>query len=442
MKDKAYCDIITFFEDKNDRTIESLAANYKNRDLIRSSIERLLSPHFSKENVKNKRVLLKPNLVWEWQKPVDEICLCTHESVILETLEFFLRLAPKSVIIGDAPIQAAKWDKILTAGFHNELKTIEEKYGIPISLLDFRRVTFDQHTNVVENDRSSLDNYIIFDVGDKSYLEDVTSGKNNIRVTDYDPRRMAQAHQKGMHKYCIRREVIESDIVVTIPKTKTHRMAGITNSLKILVGINGDKDYLPHHRLGPVSCGGDCYKKYSPLRSLSETLMDMANKNRGGVLYRPLYYGAKIVFKLSFPDKATNGHGGWYGNDTVWRMVYDLNLIAKYGCPDGTLSNIPQRTMYTLCDGIIGGQGDGPLNPSPLALGTLTFSNDPYLSDEVAGHLFHLKLDRIPSLREAAELNKEKECSIMINGVESSFKEVDSIGTDVQMSGGWVNYDK
>lgn len=442
MSNKAYCDIVTFFEDKNSRTVEQLAAKYKDRSLIKSSIERLLSPHFNKEIVKGKRVLLKPNLVWEWQKPEDEICLCTHESVILETLSFFLRLSPKSVIIGDAPIQAAKWNEILTNNFHKELKSLEEQYSITISLIDFRRVTFDTRTNVLETERSGLDNYIIFDVGDKSYLEEVTTGKNNIRVTDYDPRRMAQAHQKGMHKYCIRREVIESDIVVTIPKTKTHRMAGITNSLKILVGINGDKDYLPHHRLGPVSCGGDCYKKRSPLRSLSEKLMDIANKNRGGKIYHPLYYASKIIFKLSFPDKATNGHGGWYGNDTVWRMVYDLNLIAKYGRPDGTLSDVPQRIMYTLCDAIIGGQGDGPLNPSPLPLGTLTFSNDPYLSDEVAGHLFNLNLERIPSLREAVELNKEKECEFKINEKTASIKDVDALGIDVIMSAGWVNYDK
>ena len=75
-------------------------------------------------------------------------------------------------------------------------------------------------------------------------------------------------------------------------------------------------------------------------------------------------------------------------------------------------------------------------------MGTLTFSNDPYLSDEVAGHLFRLNLDRIPTLREAAQLNKKKNCEITINGVASTMKGVDEISTDVILSGGWANYNK
>jgi len=31
---------------------------------------------------------------------------------------------------------------------------------------------------------------------------------------------------------------------------KLHRKAGITCALKNLIGINGNKEYLPHHRLG------------------------------------------------------------------------------------------------------------------------------------------------------------------------------------------------
>ena len=442
MENKSYCDILTFFESNEQRTIDQLATKYKDRKLMKESIEKLLTPHFKDEDIKGKKVLLKPNLVWEWHKPEDEICLCTHESIILEVLEFFLRRSPKSVVVGDAPIQACKWDEVLTENFHKEFKALQDKYNIPLKLVDFRRVTFDIRTNKLTEERSSMNDYLIFDLGKKSYLEEVTSDKNEMRVTDYDPDRMGVAHRKGVHKYCIRKDVLDSEIVVTIPKTKTHRMAGITNSLKILVGINGDKDYLPHHRLGPVSVGGDCYKDNSILRRTSEWVIDMANRKRGSFLYHPLYYTARILWELSRPNKETNMMGGWWGNDTVWRMIMDLNLIALYGRPDGTLADEPQRVMYTLCDSIIGGQGEGPLLPTPLALGTLTFSNDPYLSDEVAGHLFRLNLDRIPTLREAAQLNKKKNCEITINGVASTMKGVDEISTDVILSGGWANYNK
>lgn len=442
MENKSYCDILTFFKDEGQRTVEHLAAKYKDRELIAESIEKLLGAHFSKDAVAGKKVLLKPNLVLEWQKPDDEICLCTNERIILATMEFFLRLSPKSLIVGDAPIQGCVWDKVLTDNFHKEFEALKEQYGIPIKLVDFRRVTFDKINNVLEVDRSTLDDYLIFDLGEKSYLEEITTEENTMRVTDYNPDRMKLAHSKGVHKYCIRKDVIDSDIVVTIPKTKTHRMAGMTNSLKILVGINGDKDFLPHHRLGPVSGGGDCYKDKSVLRSIAEKIFDFANRNRGKFLYRPTYVFGKVLWKLSRPNKETSMNAGWYGNDTVWRMVMDLNMIATYGKTDGTLSDQPQRTMYTLCDGIIAGQCEGPLCPSPLALGTLTFSNDPYLSDEVAGHLYRLNLSKIPTLRESEELNKQKVCEITIDGKKATLKDVDNISTNVIMSAGWINYNK
>lgn len=64
--------------------------------------------------------------------------------------------------------------------------------------------------------------------------------------------------------------------------------------MKILVGVNGDKDYLPHHRLGAKGYGGDCYPGYNILRSCSEYLLDMSNRHIGEkradglVVYQPL----------------------------------------------------------------------------------------------------------------------------------------------------------
>ena len=229
--------------------------------------------------------------------------------------------------------------------------------------------------------------------------------------------------------------------VITMPKTKTHRMACMTNSLKILVGINGDKDFLPHHRIGSAECGGDCYKEHSVLRSFSEKIWDFANRHQGTWLYKPSVYSAIIAWKLSRPDKKTLVNAGWFGNDTVWRMVMDLNLIALYGKPDGTLSDKPQRTLYTLCDAIIGGEGEGPLYP-PLPLGMLTFSNDAYLSDEIMGHVWKLNIDKIPLLKEAKRLNSEKDIKLFIEGKAVNVNELNKLSIDVKLSPGWEDYNK
>lgn len=360
--------------------------------------------------------------------------------MILETLHVLLECQPKSIIVGDAPIQDCHWEKMLHQDFYNDVEKLSQKYNTPISIRDFRKVIFDSSTNTFGKSSRTDDDYLIFDVADKSWLEPITDEKMKFRVTNYDPDRMKLSHAKGMHRYCVAKEIFESDIVITMPKTKTHRMACLTNSLKILVGMNGDKDYLPHHRIGAKDEGGDCYKDHSILRRLAETLMDFANRHRGAFYFLPVRYMVGALWRISRPNKGESMAATWYGNDTVWRMVLDLNLIATYGKKDGTMSDTPQRTMYTLCDAIVGGQNEGPLYPEPLPAGVLFFSNDPYLSDEVAGNLFKLNLDRIPLLAQAKRINSEKKYQIILDGKDVSMEDVREIGIEAVVPAGWLNY--
>ena len=83
---------------------------------------------------------------------------------------------------------------------------------------------------------------------------------------EYDPDKFRYTHTKGMHKYCITKHLFDSDLVISLPKAKTHQKAGITAALKNIVGLNGDKDYLPHHRIGGTEVGGDAYPGKSYFR--------------------------------------------------------------------------------------------------------------------------------------------------------------------------------
>lgn len=439
---KSFVDIIPFWEKEEDRTIEKLSLVYDNHDLLYKSIKSLIIKHIDISSIENKNVLLKPNLVLHNTQTFDKICLCTHENFILTTLEVILELNPKSVLIGDAPVQGCNWDLLLSDAFYNQVELLSNKFNIKVSIKDFRRVAFNTKTNVLETEKNSLDNYIIFDVGKKSYLEDITSDKKSFRVTCYNPDRLAESHNFGTHKYCIRKDVLEYDTIITLPKIKTHQKSGLTNSLKILVGINGDKDYLPHHRIGALGHGGDCYKGYNPLRKLSELILDEANRNRGKRKYKFYSYFSAALWRLSLPKPEQNLAAGWYGNDTVWRMVMDLNLVAIFGKKDGTIADKPQRTLYTLCDGIIGGEGNGPLSPDPLPLGIISFSNDSYLMDEIIGYLFRMNIEKIPLLKEAKDKNKKKEIELYINGEITNLERILKYSTDVIMPPGWVNYNK
>lgn len=438
----SYVNIITIFSDSSEKTVENLQGIYRDTDKLSSYFKRLLPSHFFEKDIVGKVVLLKPNWVKHNSKPQDEICLCTHPIFILSFIEILLEWKPKSILIADAPIQGCDWTRLLTEDFLERIGQLSESSGVSITIKDFRRVAFSPETNQLETDKKPLDDYIVFDVAERSYLEDITTDKNLFRVTCYNPDRLAESHHKGMHKYCIAKEVFDCDTIITMPKIKTHQKAGLTNSMKILVGINGDKDYLPHHRIGAVESGGDCYKGKHPFRRMSELVLDAANRRRGKCLYQPLSYLSAALWRLSRPTKEQNLAAGWYGNDTVWRMVMDLNMIALYGKADGSLSDTPQRTLYTLCDGIIGGQGNGPLSPDPLPLGIIAFSNDAFAMDEVAGRLFKLDLDKVPLLKEAKRLNKNKSIDYYINGNKVELSAVDEYAVDVVMPPGWINYNK
>lgn len=441
MDQVSYVNIRTFFDRTlKNKDVSSLSAVYSDKDRLNNAIKDIVLSSIDDNDITDKKVLLKPNLVLHNSNPNDEICLRTNWSVILGLLRVILEKKPKAVVIGDAPIQRCKWNLMMNPNFVKEVEDLSRDYNVPILIEDFRAVKFDRERNVLEYSKNG--EYIIFDVAKKSWLEDITTDKPLFRVTCYNPDELAKTHKKGVHKYCVTSQIFKCDTIITIPKVKTHQKSGITNSLKILVGINGNKDYLPHHRIGALGYGGDCYKGWHILRRLSELLLDSANRRIGRYSYKIIQKLSSLLWKLSFPNKAQNLAAGWYGNDTVWRMVLDLNLIAIYGKSDGTLADVPQRTLYTLCDGIIGGQGNGPLSPEPVASGFIAFSNNSYAMDVVAGKLFKLNIDRIPLLKVANKLIQDIDLKLVIDGKESTIRDLEDISTSVLMPPGWVDYDK
>ncbi|MBU1469609.1 MAG: DUF362 domain-containing protein, partial [candidate division Zixibacteria bacterium] len=84
--------------------------------------------------------------------------------------------------------------------------------------------------------------------------------------------------------------------------------------------------------------------------------------------------------------------GNWYGNDTAWRMCLDLNRILIYGNPDGTLrrSDTERRRYISIIDGIVAGEGDGPIDVDPVSAGVLAFGTDPVCVDAVAAAIMGL----------------------------------------------------
>ncbi len=411
-----FVDIQTLYSNESERTVEKLASLYDNSEYLKMKIAEVLKKHLNSEMICNKKILLKPNWVKHSTKDTDGICLRTNDNFILATLEIVLIYKPLSVTIGDAPIQGCNWDKILNPLFLYKIEMLRQKYNADIKIQDFRRVTFDPSKNNPEKNRNLLSEYKIFDLGNDSYLEPISQNDKNIfRVTNYNPDRLAESHTKGMHKYCITKVLFDSDLIISLPKVKTHQKAGLTAALKNLVGLNGDKDYLPHHRIGGTGFGGDCYPGKSRIRLWSELALDFSNRRQGKLIYWLGSCLSGLLWKLSFPKPVHQLSAGWFGNDTTWRMVLDLNKIAMFGKADGTISNTPQRLIYSLCDGVIGGQGDGPLKPDPLPLGIISFTNHSGMNDVIMGQLMGFDVTKIPLLNYFFKNYRYKEIILYLN---------------------------
>lgn len=439
---KNFVEIETLYSSLEERTIENLSQFYRKKRRLYEVVQRLMNKYFTEADIRNKSVLLKPNWVRHELKENDYICLRTNDNILIYIIEILLSLSPSKILIADAPVQGCNWDKMISLDFLTEIDNLSKKYHIPIYIKDFRRTVEDIKTKNVDINIQPPSDYIIFDLGNNSYLEPITTKDNRFRVTCYNPESMAKVHHKGMHKYCIANEIFDYDVIILIPKLKTHRMAGMTNALKLLIGINGDKGCLPHHRIGSLSQGGDNYPKKNVLRTLSAFLTDHANKRKDKWIRKPLIHMATMLWRMSNPDKTTLENAGWYGNDTIWRTVLDVNKIALYGDKNGIIHDNQQRTLFSIMDGVIGGQGDGPLNPVPSPLGIIAISDNSYLMDVVAAKLYHLNDSRIPLIREARKIIDNIDYSIIVNSKKLKLNEVSAYGIDINMSPGWEDYNK
>lgn len=315
----------------------------------------------------------------------------------------------------------------------------QKESNVAVSLIDFRRRKYSVEGNSPLTEIRPLSEYVIIDLGKRSILEPVTSaGKTRFRVTNYDPDRMQEAHAPGVHKYCIAKEFFDADIVISLPKIKTHQKTGVTGALKNLVGINGDKDFLPHHRIGGTKRGGDCYPGGSNLRYWSELTLDEANRRQGKKSFWYWQKLASALWRLSLPGPEHQIAAGWHGNDTAWRMVLDLNMIAEFGRADGSLAPERQRQIYSMCDGIIAGQGEGPLKPNPLPLGLISFSNDSALNDQAMALMMGFDPQELSLLKNSNPLGDSS--PIDFNGKQINLVDLKAHALKAIPPKGWMKY--
>lgn len=287
--------IVPSFQRPPSRVAIRRAANYS-ADLASLIQETVTSLGFE---VRDKMVLLKPNFV----EPDPRGIVNTHPAVVGAAREAFLRLGASRVVVGEGPGHERDTESILeTIRLRNYIGTLAGNF------VDLN-------------------------------LDDVT----------LTPLRTRASRLKEIH---FPRTVLAADIVVSMPKLKTHHWVGATLSLKNMFGI------VP----------GSCY--------------------------------------------------GWPKNVLHWagisQSVLDINSTVR---PD-----------FAIVDGIVGMEGNGPIQGTAKFCGVLVMGSDPVAVDATCARIMGLAPERIDYLAKAATVlghigeNKVIQVGERIVGVRTPFQ--------------------
>lgn len=230
------------------------------------------------------------------------------------------------------------------------------------------------------------------------------SGCGKLYGASYDMAETNDHHQGERHDYLLCRTPMDADVLINLPKLKTHKKVGLTCALKNLVGINANKNWLPHHTEGTPSQGGDQFPADTAKARLEHSWMGTAKRVlKDSPLLSRFFVPLKKLGRLAFGDtQKVVRSGNWHGNDTCWRMVLDLNKCLFFYDGAGQPRQRPLRYLAVV-DGIIGGEGNGPMAPDPKPAGVVIAGTHPLAVDCVAASLMGFDWTKIRMLRGAFE---------------------------------------
>jgi uncharacterized protein (DUF362 family) len=232
-------------------------------------------------------------------------------------------------------------------------------------------------------------------------------GEGRLYGASYDIAETNARHNGNRHEYLLCRTPTDADVFINLPKLKTHKKVGVTCALKNLVGINANKNWLPHHTEGTPDEGGDQFADSNVKARLEHSWMGAAKrwlKARPGM--SQLFVPVKKMGRLIFGDtQKVIRSGNWHGNDTCWRMVLDLNKCLFRFDGSGNRRTKPLRYL-AIVDGIVAGEGNGPMSPDPKTCGVILAGTHPVAVDMVAATLMGFDWQKLRLLRQSFNIRE------------------------------------
>ncbi len=318
---------------------------------------------FSKYIKPGNRVFIKPNWVaskWRESCPHKDTLysVITHPAVIEAVTDFVAEAlqGEGEIIIGDNPSIDADFEELMD---FTQIRKIEDKYKVKTSILDLRPLVCENLVNYGKR------NLMTPKVGDPLGKVEINLGKDSM-FYGMDSKRFrgvfeerdetVASHSGENQLYTFAKSLYDADVYISIPKMKTHQKVGATLNLKGLVGSILNKNQLVHWQVGYPEIGGD-------------------------------EYSSKEEWEVGQAAKVKH-RGAWSGNDTIWRMVVDLYKAML----------LKNRVYFSVVDGIIAGEGQGPFCPTSKNANTLICGEDLFAVDCVTARYMGLDPKKIKYL--------------------------------------------
>ncbi len=329
-------------------------------------------------------VVIKPNFALDHNQEhkgnAALAAVTTHGSVLRPMVDYAYKACGPTgrVIICDTPL----YNEVSLELFNNVAATTGSQTmghelrqrGVPVELLDLRDVVRRTgrfglwRTYHLPGDPLG---YVEFDLGAGSEFS-TCDRLERLQTNDWED--VSKYHLRGHHLYSVSKTMLSAQAIINVPKLKTHKKTGLTVALKNMFGTINMKHRLPHWRRGI----DDHPATHSKLHeALKRGYSRQATRPVARFLTRAL-------------NVKLDGYGNWIGNDTVWRGILDINRILMYGDLTGKMCTRRQREMLVIVDGIIAGEGLGPLAPRPRRFGGVLGGTDPVEVDIACCHLMGL----------------------------------------------------
>jgi uncharacterized protein (DUF362 family) len=346
---------------------------------------------------RHQRVLIKPNFVLHFNASGGSWeAVITHPSIIRAIADYAAIAlgGGGEIIIGDAPQMNCDWQTLyknsgmdVLADYLNE---VYAKLGVTATIIDFRNEQTVYKYGIIWERLPQIGVASVkATLGAESFMEAIDTKR--LYGADYNRSETVNAHRNHLHDYLIAKPVLDADLVISVPKLKVHRKVGTTLNLKNMVGINTDKNHLAHYRIGSPAQGGDEMSNPAWQDRAERKLMDwFLGRNWRLGRYAFVMWRAFRKVSAKFENNSAKPkftYGNWHGNDTAWRMTLDLNRILLFADRRGKLQRKPARKYFSVIDGIIGGEGEGPLHPDAYAAGVIVAGFNPVAVDWTATRL-------------------------------------------------------